>query len=54
MDDPVSFYGSGMYRKHPNHTYGRNLKTSPSNRANVLFTYAECIAQHANKRGPDR
>jgi hypothetical protein len=24
MDDSVFFYGSGMYRKHPNHTYGRN------------------------------
>ena len=22
-----------MYRKHPNHTYGRNRKTSPSNQA---------------------
>ena len=26
----------GMYRKHPNYTYGRNLKTSPSNQARVI------------------
>jgi hypothetical protein len=25
-----------MYRKHPNYTYGRNLKTSPSNQARVI------------------
>ena len=30
---PYSFYGSGMYRKHPNHTYGRNQNESANNRA---------------------
>ena len=33
--DSVFFYGSGMYRKHPNHTYGRNLKISLSNQASM-------------------
>ena len=27
------FYGSGMYRKHPNHTYGRNQNNSANNQA---------------------
>ena len=29
-------YGSGMYRKHPNHTYGRNRNNSANNQAIVL------------------
>ena len=33
---PYFFYGSGMYRKHPNHTNGRNRKKSPSNQAAVI------------------
>jgi hypothetical protein len=28
---PYFFYGSGMYRKHPNHTYGRNRNNSANN-----------------------
>ena len=31
---PYFFYGSGMYWKHPNHTYGRNRNNSANNRAN--------------------
>ena len=30
---PYFFYGSGMYRKHPNHTYGRNRNNSANNQA---------------------
>ena len=30
---PYFFYGSGMYWKHPNHTYGRNRNNSANNRA---------------------
>ena len=33
------FYGSGMYRKHLNHTCGRNLKTSPSNQSIVAVCF---------------
>ena len=33
---PNFFYGSGMYRKHPNHTYGRNWNNSANNRAQML------------------
>ena len=36
---PYFFYGSGMYRKHPNHTYGRNRNDSANNRANILYTF---------------
>ena len=28
---PYFFYGSGMYRKHPNHTYRRNRDNSANN-----------------------
>ena len=31
------FYGSGMYRKHPNHTYGRNRNDSANNWARVML-----------------
>ena len=34
---PYFFYGSGMYRKHPNHTYGRNRNNSANNWAFVIF-----------------
>ena len=32
---PYFFYGSGMYRKHQNHAYGRNRNNSANNRAIV-------------------
>ena len=31
-DDSIFLYGSGMNRKHPNHTYGRNQNNSANNR----------------------
>ena len=34
-DDPSFFFGIGMYRKHPNHTYGRNRNKSASNLATM-------------------
>jgi hypothetical protein len=37
-DDSVFFYGSGMYRKHPNHTYGRNWNNSSNNQAHVILS----------------
>jgi hypothetical protein len=35
-DDSGFFYGSGMYRTHPNHTYGRNRNNSANNWAFVI------------------
>ena len=32
---PYFFYGTGMYRKYPNHTYGRNRNDSANNPAFV-------------------
>ena len=32
----ILFYGSGMYRKHPNHTYGRNRNNSANKRDNNI------------------
>ena len=39
---PYFFYGSGMYRKHPNHTYGRNRNDSANNRAFVEHMLLSC------------
>ena len=36
----------GMYRKHPNYTYGRNLKMSPSNQATVALLFASSLVPH--------
>ena len=44
MNDSVFFYGSGMYRKHPIHTYGRNRNDSANNRANGMTTFDLKIA----------
>ena len=40
-DDSVFFYGSGMYMKHPNHTYGRNWNNSANNWAIMSQKYAQ-------------
>ena len=37
MDDPVFVCGSGMYRKNPNHTYGRNRNNSAIPWAIVVY-----------------
>ena len=33
-----------MYRKHPNHTYGRNRNNSANNRANIALDVAPTYA----------
>ena len=38
---PYFFYGSGMYRKHPNHTYGRNRNDSANNRAIMIIKFPD-------------
>ena len=40
-DDSVFFYGSGIYRKHPNHTYGKNRNNSANNWA--LISLCEMV-----------
>ena len=37
---PYFFYGSGVYSKHPNHTYGRNRNNSANNRAYIQKYWA--------------
>ena len=36
MDDSVFFNGSGMYMKHPDHTYRRNRNNSANNWAKMF------------------
>ena len=42
---PHFFYGSGKYRKHPNHTYGRNRNNSANNWANVFVLKMKVIVE---------
>ena len=44
-DDSAFFYGSGKYRKHPNHTYGRNRNNSANNWANVFVLKMKVIVE---------
>ena len=52
---PYFFHGSGMYRKHPNHTYGRNRNNSANNWAIeevILEAKTECYAKDKVKSPP--
>ena len=44
---PYFFYGNGMYRKHPNHTYGRNRNNSAYNQAYIFFETIACFTNLA-------
>ena len=46
---PYFFYGSGMYRKHPNHTYGRNRNDSANNWATVTEAVLTNVCVESSK-----